>query len=433
MAQRSYAVLGAGLAGLAAAQALRQAGQKVAIYEKNGYPGGHASTHNLDGFFFDEGPHVSFTKRPEIQKIFAEAVNQQFFHHRASLVNYWHGQPVLHPAQCHLFGLPVDLVERCLIDFVRAQQGRREDVANYAEWLRQSLGSAFSEEFPFRYTRKYWTTEAANMSTDWVSPRIYAPNLEEVIRGALSPQAPIFNYLTEFRYPKKGGFGSYVNAVKADGDLHVRHEVALVDLTRRRLEFSNGKDAFFDVLISSLPLPELIQCIKDVPATVAEAAGKLCCTSVVLVNIGIARREGLPEVHWAYSYDEDLATTRLMFPHMMSPNNAPEGCGGVQVEVYHSPYRALPCKDVLNRVIEELIGLKILRKEDKIMVAREQHLPYANVLFDLRRSANLAIVQGYLAENRIHCCGRYGEWEYFWTDDSVVSGWRAAKEASVEA
>jgi protoporphyrinogen oxidase len=429
MPNRSFAVLGAGLAGLAAAQKLRQAGQQVAIYEKNAYPGGHASTHQIDGFYFDEGPHVSFTKRPEIQKLFADAVGQRYFHHRAELVNYWHGQPVLHPAQCHLHGLPVDLVERCLVDFVQSQQGRKEDVASYAEWLQQSLGKAFSEEFPFRYTRKYWTTEPSNMTTDWVSPRIYAPNLVEVIRGALSPQPPIFNYLTEFRYPERGGFGAYVAAVKADGDLHVGHELALVDLKRRRLEFSNGKEAFFDTLISSLPLPELIRRIKDVPAEVAEAAGLLCCTSVVLVNIGIARREGLPTVHWAYSYDEDLATTRLMFPHRMSPNNAPEGCGSVQVEVYHSKYRTLPCRDILTRVMEELIGLQILRPDDRILVAREQHLPYANVLFDHNRAPNLAVVQAYLADQGVGCCGRYGEWAYFWTDDSVVSGWRAAERA----
>jgi protoporphyrinogen oxidase len=267
------------------------------------------------------------------------------------------------------------------------------------------------------------------MTTDWVSPRIYAPNLVEVIRGALSPQQPIFNYLTEFRYPERGGFGAYVQGVKADGDLYVGHELSLVDLKRRRLEFSNGKEAFFDTLISSLPLPELIRRIKDAPADVAEAADLLCCTSVVLVNIGIARREGLPTVHWAYSYDEDLATTRLMFPHRMSPHNAPEGCGSVQVEVYHSKYRALPCRDILNRVMEELIGLQILRPDDRILVAREQHLPYANVLFDHNRAPNLAIVQAYLAEQGVQCCGRYGEWAYFWTDDSVVSGWKAAERA----
>ena len=31
------------------------------LYEKNPYHGGHTASHHMDGFIFDEGPHVSFT------------------------------------------------------------------------------------------------------------------------------------------------------------------------------------------------------------------------------------------------------------------------------------------------------------------------------------------------------------------------------------
>ena len=34
-----------------------------------------------------------------------------------------------------------------------------------------------------QYTRKYHTTTADNMSTDWLGPRIYRPSLEEVLAG----------------------------------------------------------------------------------------------------------------------------------------------------------------------------------------------------------------------------------------------------------
>ncbi len=38
-----------------------------------------------------------------------------------------------------------------------------------------------------QYTIKYHTTEAKNMSLDWIGPRLYQAKLEEVLRGALSP------------------------------------------------------------------------------------------------------------------------------------------------------------------------------------------------------------------------------------------------------
>lgn len=285
----SVAVLGAGLAGLAAAQALVETGHSVEIYDKNPYIGGHASTHNFDGFLFDEGPHVSFTKKPEIQDLFARGVHHQFLDHKAAVTNFWRGRTIPHPAQCHLHGLPSELVASCLLDFVKAQSDTKE-IANYADWCYKSLGRAFSEEFSFRYTRKYWTTEAANLSTDWVGSRVYPPKLEEVIRGALSPQQASVHYITQFRYPIHGGFGSYAQAVlPAGGAFHLGQELLLVDLVKRRLEFASGLESDFDLLISSLPLPILIGLIKDVPAAVAEAAQKLVCTSVVLVNIGVAR------------------------------------------------------------------------------------------------------------------------------------------------
>ena len=56
-------------------------------------------------------------------------------------------------------------------------------------------------------------------------------------------------------------------------------------------------------------------------------------------------------------------------------------------------------------------------------------LPYANVIFDLERAAALEIVLGYLREIDIQVCGRYGSWAYIWTDESFVSGERAAEFA----
>ena len=420
------AVLGAGLAGLGAAQRLRKLEYPIAVYEKSGFVGGHAASHRLGEFIFDDGPHVSFTNRPEIKALFAEAVDGQYFEYQTRMLNYWKGHWVPHPAQCYLYGLPTDVVERCIVDFVKAQYEDDGPVENYADWCYRSLGRTFSEEFTFRYTRKYWTTEARDMSTDWVGPRMYPPKLKEVIRGAVAPHDTMFHYLSSFRYPAEGGFGSYLKAVDADKPVNLRHEVASVDLKRRRLEFADGSEAHYDGLVSSLPLPELVRLIKDVPRPVSEAAEGLRCSSLVLVSVGVERDEGWPDAHWMYFYDEDVIFSRAHLPHLLSPNNVPSGCGSIQLEVYHSETRPLPTDDVLNRTMDDLYRTGVLHRDDRILVSHEQPMAYANVIFDLDREKNLAVVQSYLDEQGVMCCGRYGEWAYFWTDDSVVSGWGAA-------
>ena len=64
------------------------------------------------------------------------------------------GVALHHPAQSHLHGLPVDLVARCLVDFVEARQLPAGTPRTYADWCVAHLGrEAFSEEFSFAYAR----------------------------------------------------------------------------------------------------------------------------------------------------------------------------------------------------------------------------------------------------------------------------------------
>jgi protoporphyrinogen oxidase len=428
-AMMNVAVLGAGLAGLAAAQRCRETGVSVDVYEKNPYLGGHASSLVVDGFTFDEGPHVSFTKIDAVKKLFADALQGNYREFASIVTNYFKGFWVPHPAQVNLHGLPPDLVTRCLVDMISAQAAPAKTPNNYEEWLYCQFGKTFSEEFPFRYTRKYWTVEPAAMATEWIGPRVYKPKLEEVIRGAVSPREDNLHYITQFRYPSQGGFGAYTRAVQSDARVHLSQPVELIDPARRSIQFANGLNAGYDKLISSLPLPELIRRIKDAPLAVRYAAKQLAWTSVALVDVGVERDTGFPDAHWLYFYDEDLCFARASYPHLLAPSNVPHGCGSVQVEIYYSRFKELPCRDLLNRAIEDMHRVGLLRRDDRVRVAQLRKVTYANVLFDHHRRASLAIINDFLASLGILCCGRYGLWNYHWTDESIVSGWDAAKKA----
>ncbi len=51
------------------------------------------------------------------------------------------------------------------------------------------------------------------------------------------------------------------------------------------------------------------------------------------------------------------------------------------------------------------------------------------MIFDLDRAEALKTVHGYLDEIGVAYCGRYGDWGYMWTDESFISGERAAETA----
>jgi protoporphyrinogen oxidase len=425
-------VLGTGMAGFGAAYRLYAEGIAPVMYDKNSYHGGHTASFRYEtGFLFDVGPHISFTKDPRIQELFADSVEQRYETVQVSLNNYWKGYWPPHPVQLHMRGLPEELIIKIIADFVAARQLPEESPKNYADWLLASFGRTFAEEFPMRYTRKYHTTAAENMSTDWLGPRIYRPCLEEVLRGAISPSAPQVHYITHFRYPSDGGFRCYLNKFVPMGNLKLNHELVSIDPRRRELRFSNSVISEYDALVSSVPLPDLIPMIQGTPSDVFEASRQLACSTCVLVNIGVDR-EDLSSAHITYFYDEDICFSRLGFPHMLSKCNAPPGTGSIQAEVYFSEkYKPFSgsAEDWIEPVIHDLRHCGLLRDDDHILSRKAMFLRYANVIFDLERAPALKTVHGYLDDLGIAYCGRYGDWGYMWTDESFKSGELAAERA----
>ncbi len=428
----NIAVLGTGMAGFGAASHLHSKGIRAVVYDRAPYYGGHtASFRNSQGFLFDLGPHISFTKDPRIQTLFAEYVDQKFEAVQVKLDNYWRGFRLTHPVQLHLNGLPHDLIVKIITDFVKEHNAEERPIANYEEWLVASYGRTFAELFPMQYTRKYHMTDAKNMSTDWLGPRMYRPSLEEMLRGALAKWTPDVHYITNFRYPTNGGFVSYLRDFPSIAELKLKHELVAIRPRQRELRFANGTTATYDSVVSSIALPDIVPMIEGVPRDVIDAAQRLACSTCILVNVGINRAD-LSEGQITYFYDEDICFTRLSFPHMLSATNAPPGCGSIQAEVYFSSkYRplTLPPDHYIDLVIADLRRTNTLREEDQVISKHATVVQHANVIFDLERSAALATVHAYLDEIKIAYCGRYGDWGYMWTDESYISGERAAELA----
>jgi protoporphyrinogen oxidase len=425
-------VLGTGMGGFGAAYRLRAEGLRPVLYDGNTYPGGHtASFRYPEGFVFDVGPHISFTKDPRIQELFAANVEQEYETVQIHLNNYWRGHWPTHPVQLHLHGLPEDLVVQVIADFAAEQQAADREIRNYADWLLASFGRTFAETFPMQYTRKYHLTTAENMSTDWLGPRIYRPSLEEVLRGALSAAAPQKHYITHFRYPSRGGFDRYLRKFIPEVDLRLGHELVALDPRGRELRFANGTRVSYDSVVSSIPLPRLVPMIAGTPGDVLEAAARLACSTCVLVNVGVDRAD-LSPAHMTYFYDEDICFTRISFPHMLSASNVPPGAGSIQAEVYYAdkyrPFTGKP-EDLIEPVIADLRRVGLLREEDRVLFRGAMLVPFANVIFDLDRADAVKTVHGYLDDLGIAYCGRYGDWGYMWTDESFVSGERAAEGA----
>jgi len=261
---------------------------------------------------------------------------------------------------------------------------------------------------------------------------MYRPSLAEVLRGALSPAPQTdMHYVTHIRYPTRGGFVAYLRRFAERTDVRLCHRLVRLDARQRKLYFDNGDVTTYDRVISSIPLPDLIDCMSEVPGNVRAAAGRLAFTTAVIVNLGIARAD-LSDAHISYVYDAEIPFARVNFPHMLSSHCVPPGAGSIQVEVYFSDkYRPLdrPPATLVEPVIDGLRRIGILRDDDTVLFSEARVVRPANVIYDLERADAVKTVHGFLDNAGVHYCGRYGDWNHAWTDEAFESGERAAHAA----
>ncbi|MEM6333111.1 MAG: FAD-dependent oxidoreductase [Planctomycetota bacterium] len=424
-------VIGSGMAGLGAARRLQERGVKPLVVEQQERIGGHTKSHTHDGFTFDEGPHISFSKNERMQGVLAAAVKDDYTPLQTYVDNYYQGLWIKHPAQINLSRLPVEMRVKCIADFIEASQLVNPKIEHYQDWLECSFGKTFAHTFPMAYTQKYHTCRAIDMTTDWLGPRLYRPKLEEVLTGAMTEQTADVHYIDNFRYPNRGGFAAYVEGLAEGLEVQCNREAVAVDPIGRKVKFSDGSVEAYDQLVSTAPLPKLIERIDGAPQAVRDAVGKLACTKCVVANFGLARTD-ISRAHWSYFYDADICFARLSFPHMFATDNAPPDHGSIQCEIYFSDkYKPLDVEpdELIPRALADLKKCGLVREDDEIVYQGAQLLPWANIIFDRDRPEAIATVNAYLEEVNIHTAGRYGMWNYHWTDESYVSGEDAADAA----
>jgi protoporphyrinogen oxidase len=176
-----------------------------------------------------------------------------------------------------------------------------------------------------------------------------------------------------------------------------------------------------------MPLPELIKLIgADAPEEVRSAAQGLRHISVRCVNLGVGR-ENITDKHWIY-YPEDTIFHRIFVQGNASPHCNPPGGFGLTCEISYSPWKPLPLdgQALIERCIADCIEVGMLRADDRIITTNQVDMPYAYVVYDHARAANVATVKAWLARFDIVLAGRYSEWEYYNSDHAFLAGKKAA-------
>lgn len=436
------------------------------ILEKNPYSGGHARSWRESDAVWDEGPHVSFTEHEYVKDLFSKSVEGQFHEMEAAVRNWVDGDWVDHPVQSNLYQLKPDLRKKCLESIESADQKEAIDPPeNYRQWLEQAFGKQFVDEFPARYTRKYWTVDPQEMATDWIGTRVFKPSIEQVREGYSQAPKESTHYIKKIRYPKSGGFQNFLRVLSEGARIFFNTEVSEIDLKRKIARTKDNRTIRWERLVNTLPLPEFIIACQNLPEQSRRDAKELVCTELVLVNVvapvNTPVESDRSRSHWAYVYDESKLSTRITRTDLLSASNVPSNSLGFQVEVYFSKFkpRELSLAAIASRVVNELVEMKFIAPANvRYCTVSTFATPYANIVFtkdtalileriwnelsnwglkrepeDVNATTTWSWPVKPVAKGCLVMAGRFANWKYYWSDDCILRGLQIANNSKAVA
>jgi UDP-galactopyranose mutase len=475
-------VVGAGPTGLSAAYHL---GDQAMLVEQEHRVGGWCRSLVDNGFTFDFAGHIMFSKDPYVHELYELLLGDNVHWQDREAWIYSKDVYTRYPFQGALYGLPPAVIKECVVGAIEARFGqpvtkagaatraaedytgperrgmfepllngtgkrpsaeakvlryggpdRRRQLLSkgpprtFKEFIYKVWGAGIAKHFAIPYNEKLWAVPLEEMETSWLGGRVPLPDLEEMIEGALSPVPKPMGPNARFGYPLKGGFQALMDGFLPHlrGDLRLGTQVLQVSPLRRTATFDDGTTVRYDHLISTTPLPKLVELTGDeAPAEIREAARALRHVSVRCVNIGVGRPD-ITEKHWIY-YPEQTVFHRIFVQGNASPHCNPPGGFGFTCEITYSPSKPLPCEgdDLIQRCIDDAISVGFIRADDPIWAANQVDLPVAYVVYDHGRAENVERIRAWLETHGIVLAGRYSEWEYYNSDHAFIAGMKAAQ------
>jgi protoporphyrinogen oxidase len=429
--QKKVLVLGAGIAGLSAAWHLRRKGVPCLIFEKENDVGGLCRSKRIRGFTFDYSGHLLHFKSPYVFRLIRKLLGEHLSKHERSAWVSACGRYTRYPFQANLFGLPPRVAKECLDGFVRAQRKRREGPLkkpiNFLQWTRRTFGEGIARHFMAPYNAKFWTVSPEDMTCEWLDGMIPVPSLRQVFEGAKKESTKQLGYNVHFWYPRKGGIEQLPRAfAKSLGHIYTGSKISRIDLGKKEIVTSSGRRERFDVLISTIPLPEMSRMIPGLSKEIRAAFNRLRWNSVFNLNLGMSLSRNALKRHWIYFPQKDRCFFRVGFPHNFSSDLVPTGKGSLYAEVSYSDRKPINKRMVISRITRDLKRAGLLSRKEKICVKDINDIEYGYPIYDRHYKTARGKVLGFLNKKGIIPCGRYGSWGYMSMEDAILDGKRVS-------
>lgn len=230
-------VVGAGLAGLAAASELQSTGRSVMVLEASDGPGGRVRTDQVDGFLLDRGFQILLTAYPEAQRFFDYA--------QLDLRAFLPGAAVRDSAGMHRLSDPFRR-PKDLISTVRSPVGSLPDKLRTLQFRRAvcagSLGELWARPETSAAERLRSAGFSSNMIDSFFGPLFAGITLDDELTGSSRMIEFVFRMLSQgdAAVPAKG-MGELSNQLAARLGDSIRYDAKVERVAGTQVQLSGGE------------------------------------------------------------------------------------------------------------------------------------------------------------------------------------------------
>ena len=409
-------IIGAGISGLSYAAATAADYQ---IIEAEEQIGGYCKTIYKDGFVWDYSGHFFHFQHPELRDYVMQRIRpEEILTVQKHTQILYKDRHVDFPFQMNIHQLEQQEFIDCLYDLFAIPENA--PMGSFKQMLYAKFGRSIAEKFLIPYNSKLYATDLDRLDVDAMGRFFPYADKEQIVRNFRRSESKSYN--ATFLYPKQGCI-RIVNSVAS----HVKEEcislgerLTAIDLASHTA-VTNRRSIHYDRLISSMPLPKLLDlCGIDYDKSVYS------WNKVLVFNLGFDAKGPERTNCWIYIPESRYVFYRVGF----YDNIIGQDRMSLYVEIGFA--KDQPVGDIdtlLSRTLDDLRAAGILTEQQ--LIAEHHMLMDPAYVHITRRSEEDKIEKmNLLAQHDIYSIGRYGAWKYCSLEDNMFDAFTLADKLS---
>ena len=210
---KKVVILGGGLSGISSAFFLQDKNwiENITVLEKEAETGGLCRSIRKNGYIYDVGPHILFSKDKEMLNLMLSVLDEKNDLKRSNEI-YYKGKHIQYPFENDLSKLPEEELNYCIQAFNHNPYENYE-ATNMIQFFLKTFGEGITNTYLRPYNEKIWKYDPAFMNTSMVD-RIPKPTQDDIRRSAAGETIEGYLHQLYFSFPTNGGIQAVVDGFK---------------------------------------------------------------------------------------------------------------------------------------------------------------------------------------------------------------------------